>query len=115
MPSAVEPAGVLGAEIRVNILPVGQPLTRDGRFASNCDKVASRVKGQPTPTDPALPPLSSRERAGVRVVALDTRTPYTRDYAGAQGGKNANYLLRWVNPTGEKGPWSETATVTVGA
>jgi hypothetical protein len=101
----------------------------------------------------------------VRVVALDTRTPYTLDLAGADGGlpltrrggrsifdrlpsaqplrrvkgKNAHYLLRWVNPTGEKGPpaldgplrakpavaerrvwaacqgWSETATATIGA
>ena len=47
--------------------------------------------------------------------SLDTGTPYTLDFAGADGGKNAHYLLRWVNPTGEKGPWSETATVTVGA
>ena len=78
-----KPAGVLGAEIWVNILPVGQP----------------------TPTDPA----------SFNFVALDTRTPYTLDFAGADGGKNANYLLRWVNPTGEKGPWSETATATVGA
>jgi len=39
----------------------------------------------------------------------------TLDFAGADGGKNANYLLRWVNPTGEKGPWSETATATIGA
>jgi hypothetical protein len=54
-------------------------------------------------------------------------------------GKNAHYLLRWVNPTGEKGPpgldaplrakpavaerrvwaacqgWSETATAAIGA
>lgn len=111
-----KPAGVLGAENWVSILPVGQP----------------------TPTDPALLPLPSRERAGVRAVALDTKTPYTLDFGGADGGKNANYLLRWVNPTGEKGPpaldgaprakaavaqrrvlapcqgWSETAPATIG-
>ena len=61
--------------------------------------------GQPTPTDPA----------SFTFVAHDTRTPYTLDFAGADGGKNANCLLRWVNPTGEKGPWSETATATIGA
>jgi len=61
--------------------------------------------GPPTPTDPA----------SFTFVALDTRTPYTLDFAGADGGKNANYLLRWVNPAGEKGPWSETATATIGA
>jgi hypothetical protein len=42
-----------------------------------------------------------------------TRTPYRLDFAGADGGKNAHYLLPWVNPTGEKGPWSETATATI--
>jgi len=93
-----KPAGVLGAEIWVNILPVGQP----------------------TPTDPA----------SFTFVALDTRTPYTLDFAGADGGlpltrrggrtifhclpsakrlrrvkgKNANYLLRWVNRIGQKEP-----------
>ena len=74
---------MLGAEIWVNIVAVGDP----------------------TPGDPDT----------FRFVALDTKTPYTLDFAGADGGKNANYLMRWVNPTGEKGPWSETATTTVGA
>lgn len=78
-----KPAGVLGAEIWVNVLAIGQP----------------------TPGDPDT----------FRFVALDTRTPYVLDFDAADGGKNAHYLLRWVNPTGEKGPWSETATVTIGA
>jgi hypothetical protein len=33
----------------------------------------------------------------------------------ADGAKNAHYLLRWVNSTGQKGPWSKTATATIGA
>jgi len=78
-----KPAGVLGAEIWVNVAAVGQP----------------------TPTDPAA----------FNFVALDTRTPYTLDFPAADGGKNAHYLLRWVNPGGEQGPWSETASVTIGA
>jgi len=48
-------------------------------------------------------------------MALDTRTPYTLDFDGPDGGKNAHYMLRWVNTKGEKGPWSETATATIGA
>ncbi len=44
-----------------------------------------------------------------------TRTLGTLDFAGADGGKNANYLLRWVNPTRDKGPRSETSTATIGA
>ena len=51
----------------------------------------------------------------MRVVAVDTRSPYTRDYPGSEGGKQAHYMLRWVNTRGETGPWSETATATIGA
>ena len=61
--------------------------------------------GQPPPTNPA----------DLSFVALDTKTPYTLDFDGADGGKNAHYLLRWVNRTGQKGLRSETATVTIGA
>lgn len=78
-----KPPGVLGAEIWVAIVPIGQP----------------------TPTDPE----------DFSFVALDTATPYTLDFDGPDGGKNAHYILRWVNSTGEKGPWSETASVTIGA
>jgi hypothetical protein len=41
--------------------------------------------------------------------------PYTLDFNAADGGKNAHYILRWVSPGGEQGPWSETASVTIGA
>ncbi len=58
------------------------------------------------------PPVDPGELA---FLAVDTRAPYTRDYAGAQGGKPAHYMLRWVNSRGETGPWSETATATIGA
>jgi hypothetical protein len=54
----------------------------------------------PRPTDPVRASRPSRERAGVRVVALGpghecasragTRTPYTLDFAGADGEKNAH-------------------------
>lgn len=59
----------------------------------------------PPPTDPAA----------LTFIALDTRTPYTLDFDGPDGGKNAHYILRWVNTKGQKGPWSETATATIGA
>ena len=61
--------------------------------------------GQPPPTNPA----------DLSFVALDTKTPYTLDFDGADGGKNAHYMLRWVNTTGEHGPWSDTVSVTIGA
>jgi hypothetical protein len=31
----------------------------------------------------------------------------------ADAGKTARYMLRWVATTGEKGPWSETASATI--
>jgi hypothetical protein len=64
------------------------------------------VKIGPTPpVDPGLVPLSlRRERAGVRVVAVDTRSPYTRDYPGSEGSKQAHYMLRWGNTRGETSP-----------
>jgi hypothetical protein len=46
-------------------------------------------------------------------LALDSRTPYTADYAGADGGKIAHYMLRWVSTNGDKGPWSETVSATI--
>ncbi len=48
-------------------------------------------------------------------LGLDTRTPYLAEYGGADGGKPAHYMARWVNAKGEKGPWSETLTVTISA
>ena len=66
---------------------------------------ASRPRTGPPPVDPGE----------LTFFAVDTRAPYTRDYDGPQGGKPAHYMLRWVNSRGETGPWSETATATIGA
>ena len=48
-------------------------------------------------------------------LALDTRTPHVAVYGGADGNKIAYYWARWVKTTGEKGPWSEMASATIGA
>lgn len=61
--------------------------------------------GQPPPADPKE----------LTFLAVDTRTPYLASFEGADAGKTAHYMLRWVSTTGEKGPWSETASATVGA
>ena len=58
------------------------------------------------------PPVDPGE---LTFLAVDTRSPYTRDYPGSEGGEQAHYMLRWVNTRGETGPWSETATATIGA
>lgn len=41
------------------------------------------------------------------------RSPFTIEYTGADAGKTAYYMLRWVNSRGEKGPWSETVSATI--
>jgi len=61
--------------------------------------------GDPEPTDPSE----------LTYLATDTRTPYTVDYDGADGGKNAHYMLRWESTRGEPGPWSKTISATIGA
>jgi len=62
--------------------------------------------GDPAPVDPI---------ADLRFLGVDTRTPYLAEYSGADGGQPAHYMARWVNAKGEKGPWSETLTVTISA
>jgi len=59
--------------------------------------------GSPAPTD-----ISQ-----MAYVATDTATPYLAAYTGAQAGQTACYWLRWVNPRGEKGPWSEPVSATI--
>ena len=46
-------------------------------------------------------------------LALDTATPYLAEYASADAGKTAYYMLRWVSTRDEKGPWSETVEATI--
>ncbi len=44
-----------------------------------------------------------------------SRTPYLATFAGADANKVAHYMLRWESTRGETGPWSETASATIGA
>lgn len=59
----------------------------------------------------ATPPADPSE---LRFLALDTATPYVAHYTGADAGKPAHYMARWVNTASEPGPWSEIATATIG-
>jgi hypothetical protein len=67
--------------------------------------VHTAAVGTVAPVDPA----------SYRFETLDTRTPHVIEFDPVDAGKNAHYILRWVNTRGEKGPWSETATATIGA
>jgi hypothetical protein len=49
------------------------------------------------------------------MLALDTATPYVIDYEGDKANQRAHYMLRWVSTRGDKGPWSETVSATIGA
>ena len=63
-----------------------------------------------------LQDLGARELGGLGWATTDLVNVVPNLQIGAaDGGKNAHYILRWVNPKGEKGPWSETATATIGA
>jgi hypothetical protein len=66
-------------------------------------RVKVSAVGEPAPTD------SSQ----VQFLAMDTATPYVAKYPGADAGKTAHYMLRWVNTCGDKGPWSETVSATI--
>ncbi len=60
----------------------------------------------------AQPPAGPSE---LSFVAAATRTPYALDFGGGDANKVAHYMLRWENTRGETGPWSETASATIGA
>lgn len=58
------------------------------------------------------PPASADE---LSFLSTDTASPYIAEYDGANAGKTAHYMLRWVKSSGEKGPWSETISATITA
>ena len=64
-------------------------------------------------TGPGEPAPSSADE--LSFVTLDTASPYIVEYDGADGGKTAHYMLRWVKSSGDKGPWSETVSATITA
>lgn len=56
------------------------------------------------------PPADPSE---MRYLATDTRSPYVVEFDGADAGKTAYYMLRWVNSRGERGPWSQTISAMI--
>lgn len=56
------------------------------------------------------PPTSIKD---CQFIAEDSATPYLSVFEGADAGKTAYYILRWVNTKGEPGPISETIEATV--
>ncbi len=48
-----------------------------------------------------------------RYLATDTATPYLAVHKAENVGKQAHYLLRWVNSKGETGAWSNPVSATI--
>lgn len=56
------------------------------------------------------PPTDGKECA---FVALDTATPYVKEFEGEDAGKMIHYMLRWQLKDNSYSPWSETISATV--
>ncbi len=56
------------------------------------------------------PPI---DNTGCEYLGTDTSTPYLKTFGGADAGKTAWYLLRWVSKNGDKGDWSEAVSATI--
>ena len=46
-------------------------------------------------------------------LTLDSKTPYLAEYAGADAGKMAHYLLRWRMQDGSVSAFGETVSATI--
>lgn len=53
--------------------------------------------------------------AELMMVGIATRSQFVIEYPMEEGGKQVNYMMRWVNTKGEAGSWSETQSVTIAA
>ncbi len=52
--------------------------------------------------------------AAFRYISLVTAGSAVVEFASPDAGQTAHYLARWISTRGAKGPWSETASATVG-
>lgn len=120
----------LGINVRQQPGPIGPPTTAP-LVAIECGNRLQhtlRFVDSSTPTRRAKPPgvlgveiwnkvgtTPPANESELRFVAVDTSQPYVLDFDAIDGGKTAYYWLRWVNPTGERGPWSEQAAATIAA
>ncbi len=110
--------------------PVGPPITRPVVSVDTSQRLQHTIgfADEATPTRKAKPAGVRGAQIWVKIgdpapidpneltfLATDTRTPYVAAFAGADANKVAHYMLRWESTRGEPGPWSETASATIGA
>jgi hypothetical protein len=80
------------------------PTSRSKPKGSSYYEVWVKV-GDPPPTDASQ----------LRFVDTSSTASFVVEYDGADGGKTAHFMLRWVNSRKEKGPWSQTVSATITA
>ncbi len=110
--------------------PVGPPKTRPVVTVDTSQRLQHTIAfgDELTPTSRAKPDGVRGAQIWVKIgdpppadpdeltfLATDTRSPYVADFDGADANKVAHYMLRWESTRGETGPWSETASATIGA
>ena len=121
----------LGITVRDTIpTPVVPPLTRPVASVDTSERLQHTISfaDEATPTRKAKPKGVRGAQIWVKIgdpapvdpseltfLATDTRTPYLAEFDGADAKKVAHYMLRWESTRGETGPWSETASATIGA
>ena len=121
----------LGITVRDTIpTPVGPPETRPVASVDTSERLQHTISfaDEATPTRRAKPAGVRGAQIWVKIgdpapldpseltfLATDTRTPYLATFDGADAKKVAHYMLRWESTRGETGPWSETASATIGA
>jgi len=116
--------------VRQNSAPIGAPTTAPicSIECGNRLQQTLRFVDSATPTKKAKPAgamgveiwnkVGTTPPAGaaeLRFVAVDTNAPYLMSFDSADGGKTNYVWMRWVSPTGERGPWSEQAQATIAA
>jgi len=94
------PRGVMGVEVWVKVAA-----------PSEASVVGHQVSVGDGPNEPTSRLDGSEE---LEFLMVSTRAPAVVDYDDADGGLTAHYMLRWLSTRGEAGPWSETASATIG-
>ena len=61
----------------------------------------------------AIGPEAPSSMEGFRYHGMATKSKYEVAFDGAEAGKTAHYLARWLNTRGVPGPWGETASATI--
>jgi hypothetical protein len=120
----------LGITVAQTPTPIGPPTTAPicTIECGNRLQQTLRFVDSATPTRKAKPPgalgveiwnkvgtTPPTGEADLRFVAVDTNAPYVMNFPAEDGGKTNYVWMRWVSPTGERGPWSEQAQATIAA